>query len=139
MPLSGHRILLVEDECLIAFDVESIIQEAGGEVAAHAPCLAKALELAGIPDLSLAILDFRLGPDNSLPVAAKLHARRVPFIFHTGCPCEASAAWPQVPAIAKPAAPGALVRALASAARGPAPRGRLAFAGAVVSLRTSPW
>jgi len=139
MPLSGHRILVVEDEWIIAFDVESIIQEAGGEVAAHAPSLAKALELAGMPNLSLAILDFRLGADNSLPVAAKLHARRVPFIFHTGSPfSEVLAAWPQVPAIAKPAAPAALVRTLVSAAHGAAPRRRRAMAARQGGARAAP-
>ena len=114
MPLHGHRILLVEDEFLTAFYVESIVREAHGEVVAHAATLAKALELAGTPHLSLAILDFQLGSNNSLPVAAKLHAAGVPFIFHTGSDVSVlSKAWPHVPVVAKPAAPNILVRTLA--------------------------
>ena len=84
MPLSGQRILLVEDEFLTAFYVESIVREAHGEVVAHAASLAKAMTLAATPNLSLAILDFSLGSNNSLRVAAKLRAFGVPFIFHSG-------------------------------------------------------
>ena len=135
MPLSGHRILLAEDEWIIAFDVERIIQEAGGEVAAHAPSLAKALELAGMPNLSLAILDFRLGKDNSLPVAAKLHGAGVPFIFHTGGGIsELSVAWPLAPVIEKPAAPKDLVAAMVALLSGTGevrrPQGRKMWAPA---------
>ncbi len=113
MPLHGQRIFLVEDESIIAFDIRRIIREARGEVVAHAASLAKALLLADTPHLSLAILDFRLGSSNSLPVAAKLHAAGVPFIFHTsGDEPVVSKAWPQVLVVAKPAAPGRLVSAL---------------------------
>ncbi len=117
MPLNGHRILLVEDELLIAFDLKSIVREARGEVAAHASSLARALKLADTPNLSLAILDFRLGSKDSLPVAAKLHAAGVPFIFHTASAHPAMPEiWPSVPILRKPAAPGRLVSALASLA-----------------------
>jgi len=113
MPLDGHRILLVEDESLIALDLKSIIWKARGSVAAHAANLAQAMTLADTPGLSLAILDFRLGAETSLPVAAKLWAHGVPFLFHTAC-CSSDvfAAWPQVPVVLKPAAPATLVSAL---------------------------
>jgi len=115
MPLNGHRILLVEDELLIAFNLESIVREAHGEVAAHAASLAKALKLADAPNLSLAILDFRLGSKDSLPVATKLYAAGVPFIFHTASNVpELLGIWPRVPIVQKPAAPGRLVSALVS-------------------------
>jgi DNA-binding NarL/FixJ family response regulator len=117
MPLTGQRILLVEDEIMIAFDLKTIICEAGGEVVAHAVSLAKAMQLVEARNLSLAILDFSLGSANSLPVAAKLHARGVPFIFHTGCNRpEAMKAWPRVPVVKKPASAETLVSALASVA-----------------------
>ncbi len=97
MPLNGHRILVVEDEPLIAFDLMSIIRKARGDVAAHAASLTRALVLADTPRLSLAILDFRLGSETSLPVAAKLYAHGVPFIFHTGTRAPIlSETWPQV-------------------------------------------
>jgi len=68
MTLAGHRILLVEDEVLIAFDIMSIIREANGEVLAHATSLARAMKLAASPNLSLAILDFRLGRRTLCPL-----------------------------------------------------------------------
>ncbi len=114
MPLYGARILLAEDEVLIAIDIKHIIREARGEVVAHAANLPKALTLADTPRLTLAILDFQLGPQNSLPLATKLHAAGVPFIFHTGNAACLSEAWPFVPIVPKPAAPQRLVAVLAS-------------------------
>ncbi len=119
MPLNGHHILLVEDDFHTAFDVKRIVREAHGEVVAHAASLAKAMKLAATPHLSLAILDFSLGSNNSLRVAAKLRAFGVPFIFHTGSDLSVlSKAWPDVPVVAKPADPDRLVRTLASVAGG---------------------
>jgi len=49
MPVSGHRILLVEDEAIIPLDLKAIIRKANGEVVAHGANLAKALKLANTP------------------------------------------------------------------------------------------
>jgi DNA-binding NtrC family response regulator len=114
MPLTGHRILLVEDEVIIAFDIENIVRAANGKVAAHATSLAKALKLADTANLTLAILDFRLGREDSLPVAKKLYAARVPFIFYTGNAPAVSGIWPLVPIVPKPAPPNGLIGALVS-------------------------
>ena len=115
MPLSGHRILLVEDELFMALDVKRIVHEAHGEVAAYAASLARALKLADTPNLSLAILDLRLGSNDSLPVAAKLRAAGVPFIFHTASTAPVLAElWPRVPVVLKPATPGRLASTLVS-------------------------
>jgi DNA-binding response OmpR family regulator len=116
MPLSGQRILLVEDEAIIAFDMESIIREANGEVVAYAGNLPMALKLTNTPGLSLAILDFRLGSQNSLPVARKLHAAGLPFVFYTGTASCISEVWPGVPILVKPANPARLISTLASLA-----------------------
>jgi CheY-like chemotaxis protein len=115
MPLSGHRILLVEDDLLIALEVKSIVREAHGEIIAHAPNLPRALKLADTPNLSFAILDFWLGSKDSLPVAAKLRADGVPFIFHTASNVPVlSEIWPRVPIVPKPTTSGRLVSTLVS-------------------------
>ena len=115
MPLTGQRILLVEDEIIVAIDIKSALHAAHGEVAGCAATVTKAMMLADTPNLSLAILDFQLRSGNSLPVAAKLHALGVPFIFHTASKLPVlTEVWPQVPIVWKPAAPGSLVAALAS-------------------------
>ena len=114
MPLRGHRILLVEDEAIIALDVKAMIRKANGEVIAYAANLAKALELVNTPGLSLAILDFRLGSKNSLPVARKLHAVGVPFVFYTGNAPSIPEIFPGVPILPKPVDPARLISTLAS-------------------------
>src|SRR5215470_9598197 len=106
MPLMGHRILLVEDEFLIALEVERTLQAAHGEVVGRAANVARAMKLADTPNLSAAILDFRLQFGNSFPVASKLRADGVPFIFYTATTIpELPAAWPGVPIVMKPASP----------------------------------
>jgi DNA-binding response OmpR family regulator len=117
MLLTGQRILLVEDDSMVAFDLQNLIREAGGQVIAYAETLTQAMELADTPDLSLAVLDFSLESHDSLPVAAKLHARGIPFIFHTGCDrCLTANTWPFVPVVQKPANRKALLSALTSVA-----------------------
>ncbi len=135
MPLCGHRILVVEDETIVAFDLNCIIRKARGKVAGCATTFAQAIRLADTADLSLAILDFRLGPHTSLPVAAKLHAAGVPFIFHTACGIqEMATAWPYAPVIHKPAMPDDLVAAMVTLLSGTSevrpPRGQTARARA---------
>ncbi len=117
MPLEGHRILLVEDESLIAFDLKGITRGAHGE-ALHAATLAQAMTLADTPGLSLALLDFRLGSKTSLPISAKLCALGVPFIFYTACGrSEVLEAWPEALVVSKPTVPAELIRSLLSAAK----------------------
>ncbi len=135
MPLGGHRILVVEDETIVAFDLNCIIRKARGKVAGCATSLAQAMRLADTAGLSLAILDFRLGPHTSLPVAAKLHAAGVPFIFHTACgTSDASRTWPHAPIVHKPATPEDLVAAMVALLSGSGevrrPRGQPAWARA---------
>ena len=117
MPLEGQRIFVVEDEILIALDIEDLITASKGEVAGRAATLAEAIRLADTPGLSLAVLDFHLGPDNSLPVAAKLNEAGVPFLFHTGRDFSViSEAWPQAPVVAKTGFRDELLSAMVSLA-----------------------
>jgi hypothetical protein len=90
-----------------------IIRDARGAIAGYAANLNQAMRLADEPDFSLAVLDFRLGPDTSLPLAAKLHAAGIPFIFHTGCGIsELEKAYPYAPIVEKPAAAEDLIASL---------------------------
>lgn len=83
-PLQGRRILLVEDEFLLALDLEHALQEAGAEVVGPAPTLAKAKALAETDGLDAVVLDVRLGSDDTLALAPRFIERNVAILFHSG-------------------------------------------------------
>jgi CheY-like chemotaxis protein len=82
--LRGLRVLLVEDDALIALDLEASLREFGCEVAFAAPSVEDALAAlrAGRPDAAL--LDLRLRDRRATPVAAALAAAGVPFAVVSG-------------------------------------------------------
>jgi CheY-like chemotaxis protein len=84
--LQGARILLVEDEALVAMLLEDMLADNGCEVVATAPRLAEALAHAKDTDLKfdLAILDLNLAGENTFSVAQALKDRGTPFVFATG-------------------------------------------------------
>jgi DNA-binding NtrC family response regulator len=83
--LKGARILVVEDESLIAMELDSILLEAGAEVVGPCRSAAEAHSLMRKVDgINAAILDFRLGKDTSMLVARHLTCHGVPFVFFTG-------------------------------------------------------
>jgi CheY-like chemotaxis protein len=78
------RILVVEDEMLVAMNIEDMLLDLGHEVAGIASRLAPALALAGEASIDAAMLDVNLAGENSFPVADILAARGIPFVFATG-------------------------------------------------------
>ena len=103
--LSGLRLLVVEDEAMIAMMLEDMLDTFGCVVVDVAGTLSKGLDLAGNLSLSLdgAILDVNLGGETVYPVAERLAARGVPFIFCTGYGLAGLAAnFSHVPTLAKP-------------------------------------
>ena len=64
-PLAGRRILVVEDEALVAMDLEMILSDAGAEVVGPCLRLARALQFARGSGLDGALLDVRLGAQQS--------------------------------------------------------------------------
>ncbi|MFL6735206.1 MAG: response regulator [Sphingomicrobium sp.] len=82
--LQGKRILLVEDEAIIAFAMEDILADLGCEVIGPALRLEDAKVLAGSDRIDAAILDVNLNNLRSYPVAEVLERRGVPFLFATG-------------------------------------------------------
>ncbi|HHY51549.1 MAG TPA: response regulator [Alphaproteobacteria bacterium] len=78
------RVLVVEDEYLVALLVEDMLQTLGYEVAEIAPNLAAATTAAEAGEFDVAILDVNLNGTMSGPVAEILTRRNIPFIFATG-------------------------------------------------------
>lgn len=82
--LNGQTILLVEDEALIAMEIEMSLEAAGAKVYGPVPDLAGAVAAAQAERFDAAVLDIDLGGEEVFPVARILLRRRVPFLFHTG-------------------------------------------------------
>src|SRR5215469_3841942 len=84
--LEGARVLVVEDEFIIALEIQANLEEARATVVGPALTLQQALELAENESLSAAMLDLRLGRDSAAAVAQVLAERHIPFLFYTGQP-----------------------------------------------------
>lgn len=78
------RVLVVEDEMLVAMNIEDMLLDLGHEVAGLASRLEPALSLASEGRFDLAMLDVNLAGQPSFPVADILIARGIPFLFATG-------------------------------------------------------
>ncbi len=79
-----RRVLIVEDEALIALDIESTLSAAGFEVVGHAPTLAAAIAAAKTEAIDAAILDVSLARQQVWPAAKILVERGIPILFLTG-------------------------------------------------------
>lgn len=107
-----RRILLVEDEPVIAFALEDFVIDLGFEAVGPAHRLPDALRLAQEELLDAAILDVNLNEQSSFPVADLLHERGVPFLFATGY-AEGGVGWSgEAAVIAKPYTRDQLAKAL---------------------------
>ena len=83
--LADRRLLLVEDEWLIAGHLARVFKAAGAEVLGPAPSVGSALNLVGTAErIDAAVLDINLRGEMVFPVADALAARGVPFVFATG-------------------------------------------------------
>ncbi len=84
--LAGRRLLIVEDEYLIASDLAWSLEELGAEVLGPAGSVEDALTLIERQDRLLdgAVLDVNLGRESVFPVADSLLAAGIPFVFLTG-------------------------------------------------------
>jgi light-regulated signal transduction histidine kinase (bacteriophytochrome)/CheY-like chemotaxis protein len=85
-PGQPPRILVAEDEMMVAFVVEDVVKALGWEVVGPVARVEAAAELAGDPGCRLdgAVLDINLAGDKVWPVADALAARGVPFFFASG-------------------------------------------------------
>lgn len=82
--LAGKRVLVVEDEFLIAMHLESVLERQGCRIIGPAPSVEAALHLIGEETPDAALLDGNLRGRLSAPVAAALRERAVPFVVVSG-------------------------------------------------------
>jgi DNA-binding response OmpR family regulator len=86
MGFAGRRILLVEDDFLVALGTSDLLEGAGCEVVGPAPSLAEALHLIRSKSINAAILDVNVAGEMVWPVAEELQRRGVPFLFLSAYP-----------------------------------------------------
>lgn len=116
--LDGLKVLVLEDEFLIALDVEQLCREHG----AQDVIIMRRLEELGAEALlshgfSVAIVDVRLGGETTFEFARELSSHGIPFIFATGY-SETEALFemfPGVSVVSKPYVGGALIEAVRTA------------------------
>lgn len=80
----GLRVLVVEDEPVVAMYLEDMLEALGCHTIGPASRLVDGLALAEAGGFEAAILDINLGGERSTPIAEALRARGVPFAFASG-------------------------------------------------------
>lgn len=80
----GRRVLIVEDEALIAMTAEDMIEEIGWQPARVATSCGAALEAVAEGGFDIALLDINLRGEDSGPIADALAEAGIPFVFTTG-------------------------------------------------------
>lgn len=84
-PLTGRRVLVVEDESLVAMLLETILEDMGCIPVGPAGTVEEGLAMVADPaPLDGALLDVNVAGRQVFPVAGALKARGVPFVFSTG-------------------------------------------------------
>jgi DNA-binding NtrC family response regulator len=83
-PLLGCRVLVVEDEMLLAMELESLLERQGCAIVGPVPTVGRALALLDSERVDVALLDLNLNGQPGAPVAAALTAQGVPFVLVTG-------------------------------------------------------
>jgi CheY-like chemotaxis protein len=82
--LNGLRVLIVEDETLVAMLMEELLEELGCKVACTATRVRKALEGLEGTSIEAAVLDVNVAGESVTPLVDALNKRQIPFIFASG-------------------------------------------------------
>jgi CheY-like chemotaxis protein len=116
--LAGRTILIVEDEPLIALEVQSAFSAAGANIMSAADS-SEALRMLSSSDPSAAVVDINLGRgDDCSAVCKRLSDRRIPFVFFTGdARADILLKWPDAPLLTKLADKQRVVEVVAGALR----------------------
>jgi len=84
LDLTGRRVLVVEDDYLLAAFLRGLLESWGATLVGPAPTSERALALLAGTRIDFALLDVNLGGEPVFSVADALAAERIPFSFTTG-------------------------------------------------------
>ncbi len=123
--LEDLHVLLVEDVFLTAFRLKTIVEQFGCAVIGPAPSVEDALDLIEQTRCNSALLDINLGEESVEPVARRLLALEIPFVFITGyaSPPRDSPLFRERPRLLKPLDPQLLKRVMRREFLGPGASG----------------
>jgi two-component system, response regulator PdtaR len=111
----GVTVLIVEDDFIVAFDLQTLLEEQGARVLGPAATLADARALLTREVPTIAVLDVNLNGDFVFPLTKDLRARHIPFVFATAY-ADDDRLFPSedrsVPRLSKPVLPNVLVAQL---------------------------
>jgi CheY-like chemotaxis protein len=113
--LAGKRILVVEDEALLATMVAEILEGGGATVVGPAATLKRGLILAEDGRIDVAVLDVNLRGERSDPIATMLFSRGTAIVFATGYGKRPAGPWTNAPMIGKPFTDADLLSAIRQA------------------------
>ncbi len=113
--LSGFRVLVVEDEALVAEDLSDTIRKAEGVVVGPAATVREARAiLKGGTAIDVAVLDVNVSDGTVTPVLEALRARHIPILVYTGrdIPDDVRRRHPDLTVLTKPVRPARLIAEL---------------------------
>ena len=112
--LRGARILVAEDDAILALDVRQILRDAGAEIIGPAATLKQTLFMISAFPVSAALLDVNLRDAEVFPAARALEELGAGIVFYTGYADVDSLrrAWPGAKVLTKPAPPRLLISAM---------------------------
>jgi DNA-binding NtrC family response regulator len=123
--LAGYRVLVVEDEALIALSISEMLTDAEGVPVGPASSVREARQLIkGAAMLDAAVLDVNLADGSVTPILETLSARGIPTVIYTGgvVPEDVRHRHPGLIALSKPVLPARLIGELRKAIETSRPR-----------------
>jgi two-component SAPR family response regulator len=114
--LTNIKVLVAEDEPLVAVDVVNQLTEAGATVVGPCSTSGRALAALDENEIDVAIIDFVLADDNTEGLQAALEDKGIPFVVVTGYPRVLVRRHQRQPVLSKPVAPNALAATVRSLA-----------------------
>jgi DNA-binding NtrC family response regulator len=115
--LTGRKVLVVEDEMLVAMDYCERLAEAGAEILGPFPSVAQALKCMDTGPVDVAVLDYALADQTSDPLQTALERRGIPFVVITGYPRVLVRRNARQKVLSKPVSPDALCETIKAACR----------------------
>ena len=109
--ITGKRVLVVDDEFMVAAMLTNALEDAGAEPVGPASTVREALDMVAAHALDAALLDWNLMGEMSTDIARALAAKGVPFVVTTGYG-SVGEEFDSAPRLAKPYTPEAMIAEL---------------------------